>query len=122
MLAMRRAFGFFLAAGTEGTVPWLQLAVTCPAIVLFHYGTGIVIGDGVRERRFLVPLTIAGALGVPVRWAFFEYDSGLAFLWLVVIALFGVGVAVFHSVRTLPNGASEEWRRERRRRVLQSAR
>lgn len=120
MLAMRRAFGFLDAPGPDG-VPWLQLAITCPALVLFHFATGMTLGDGVRRESVLVPLLRASAYGVPVAWALYEYDRGRAWIWLLVVALWSAALAVYHTSRTLPLGASEEWRRARRRRLRADA-
>ena len=55
----------------------LYLLVVGSSVMLAHFATGLLIGDGVRTRRLAHPLLLAVLALVPVQFLAFEFSANL---------------------------------------------
>lgn len=99
------------------------------ALLLAHFATGIVVGDGVRSRNLPRALGLAVLVVVPVQFFAFEFVEGLrrgleqeGLVWLVLILAYAVPLAWWAHARLLPRALPPDAQRKRRRALLRQRR
>lgn len=100
----------------------LAFVAIAAAVLLAHFATGIVLGDGVRTRQLARNLGLAVFAMVPVQFFVFEYTSGLragaeseGFVYLPLMLAYTGALAWWSHARVLPNGLPPDAQRKRRR-------
>lgn len=101
---------------------FLEFAAIAASILLAHFATGIVLGDGVRTRRLAQPLGLAIVAMVPVQFFVFEFTAGLragreteGLVYLPLMLAYTIALAWWAHGKVLPNALAPDAQRKRRR-------
>jgi hypothetical protein len=79
------------------------------------FGLGLLAGDAVRRRRQIGVALLGTAIVLPTSVFLEEWFRTRAWLWVVLLAGYGVILAALAERRLMPQGLTDEARRERRR-------
>lgn len=108
-----------VAADPGRLLAFLAVAV---AVLLAHFATGLVVGDGVRTRRLASSLGVAIAALAPLQFLTFEYGAGVragreaeGFIYLPLMLAYAGGLAWWAQARLLPLALPPDAQRKRRR-------
>jgi hypothetical protein len=107
----------------------IEFLVVAFTLLLAHFATGIVVGDGVRSRKLGESTGLAVVALIPVQFLVFEFSAGVlagreseGLIYLPLMLAYAVGLAWWAHSRVLPRALPPEDQRKRRRMLMRERR